>query len=88
MSYNASDFAPCGKYDVSNYSVVLFNRRGAKLLKIALGNVGLIAATRWATEKVEAGEAHSFVVERVLVNSMDQREAWQPRKISAEVGYE
>lgn len=81
------------KYDVDNYSVTTFNPRGVKILKISLGNVGLIEATKWAREKVQAGDAHSFVVERVLVNSMDQLEAWQPRTSSIGqfqdgVGYE
>ena len=67
------------KYDTDSYSVTTFNARGAKILKISLGNVGLVKATEWAREKLQEGEAHSFVVERVLINSMDQKESWQPK---------
>jgi hypothetical protein len=57
----------------------MFNDRGAKLAKVWLGNLGLVRATEIAREKVQEGEAHSFVVERVLINSMDTRESWQPK---------
>lgn len=67
------------KYDTDSYSVTTFNARGAKILKISLGNVGLVKATEWARKKLQEGEAQSFVVERVLINSMDQRESWQTR---------
>jgi hypothetical protein len=67
------------KYGTDSYSLTMFNDRGAKLAKVWLGNLGLVRATEIAREKVQAGEAHSFVVERVLMNSMDTRESWQPK---------
>ena len=71
------------KYDTDSYSVTTFNQRGAKILKISLGNVGLVKATEWAREKLQSGEANSFVVERVLINSMDQKESWQTKPRTA-----
>jgi hypothetical protein len=67
------------KYGTDSYSLTMFNDRGAKLAKVWLGNLGLVRATEIAREKVQEGEAHSFVVERVLINSMDTRESWQPK---------
>jgi hypothetical protein len=68
------------KYGTDSYSLTMFNDRGAKLAKVWLGNnLGLVRATEIAREKVQAGEAHSFVVERVLMNSMDTRESWQAK---------
>jgi hypothetical protein len=67
------------KYGTDSYSLTLFNERGAKLAKVWLGNLGLVRATEIAREKVQEGEAHSFVVERVLINSMDTRESWQAK---------
>jgi hypothetical protein len=67
------------KYGTDSYSLTLFNERGAKLAKVWLGNLGLVRATEIAREKVQEGEAHSFVVERVLINSMDTKESWQPK---------
>ena len=69
-----------GKYETDNYSVTLFDVRGRKLLKEPLGNVGLMKALDWARERVQAGEAHSYVVERVLANSMDDRAPWSPTR--------
>jgi|LakMenEpi03Aug12_release.lakeMendotaPanAssembly.Ray.scaffolds.fasta_scaffold193100_3 hypothetical protein len=67
------------KYGTDSYSLTMFNDRGAKLAKVWLGNLGLVRATEIAREKVQEGEAHSFVVERVLINSMDTKESWQPK---------
>lgn len=69
-----------GKYETDNYSVTLFDVRGRKLLKEPLGNVGLMKARAWARERVQAGEAHSYAVERVLENSMDDRAPWLPTR--------
>jgi len=68
------------KYDTDSYSVTTFNARGAKILKISLGNIGLAKATEWAREKLQEGEAYSFFVERVLINSMDQKASWQAKR--------
>lgn len=68
-----------GKYDSESYNVTLFDRRGAKIAKHPLGNVGLIASKAFGCEQISQGNAHSFVVERVAYNSLDRAEAWLPK---------
>lgn len=67
------------KYDSDSYNLTLFNERGAKIEKKALGNVGLVMAQYVGRQLVAEGDAHSFVIERVLFNSMDRAEAWLPK---------
>lgn len=67
------------KYDADNYSITLFDRRGVKQGKHALGNVGLIRAKEFGRKCISQGEAHSYVIERVLCNSLDANEAWLPK---------
>lgn len=68
-----------GKYDTGSYNLTTFDRRGAKIEKIALGNVGLMQAQQAGRELVKADAVASFVVERVAYNSLDMDEAWLPR---------
>ena len=68
-----------GKYDTDSYNLTLFNERGAKIEKKALGNVGLVMAQYVGRQLIAEGDAHSFVIERVLFNSMDKAEAWLPK---------
>ena len=68
-----------GKYDSESYNLTTFDRRGAKIEKFALGNVGLIRAKELGRDMVSKAEAHSFVIERVCFNSLDNAEAWLPR---------
>ena len=68
-----------GKYDTNSYNLTTFDRRGAKLEKIPLGNIGLIRAQETGRELVSKAEAHSFVIERVCFNSLDAAEAWLPK---------
>lgn len=67
------------KYDQDTYSLTTFNAKGAKLAKIALGNVGLVVARNIGNQMISQGDIASFVVERVLHNSMDHSERWLPR---------
>lgn len=67
------------KYDTDNYHLVTFNERGAKVDVIPLGNVGLIQAKAAGRELVRTDAVHSFVIERVLYNSLDKDEAWLPK---------
>lgn len=68
-----------GKYDTNSYNLTTFDRRGAKVEKIPLGNVGLIQAQAAGRELVRTDAVHSFVIERVLFNSLDHDESWLPR---------
>lgn len=68
-----------GKYDTESYNVTLFDRRGAKIEKIPLGNIGLIASQAFGREQINQGNAHSFVIERVCFNSLDHAESWLPK---------
>jgi len=45
---------------------------------LALGNVGLIQAQAAGRELVRTDAVHSFVIERVIYNSLDKAEAWLP----------
>lgn len=67
------------KYSVDSYNVTTFNEVGARILKVSLGNVGLVEAIAWAREQVESGAVHSFAVERVLFNSAEQKDSWKPK---------
>jgi hypothetical protein len=67
------------KYDTDTFSITTFNAKGAKLAKIALGNTGLIVAKNIGKQMVVQGDAASFVVERVLFNSLDKDERWLPK---------
>ena len=66
------------KYDSDTYSITTFNAKGAKLAKIAVGNTGLIVAKNIGQQMVVNGDIASFVVERVLFNSLDHSERWLP----------
>ena len=68
-----------GKYDTDNYNVTTFDRRGARLKKHPLGNVGLTQSIAFGRDQISKAEAKSFVVERVLYNSLDQVERWLPK---------
>jgi hypothetical protein len=67
------------KYGTDSYSITTFNERGAKIAKIAIGNTGLIVAKNIGKQLVDQGDIASFVVERVLHNSMDHSERWLPK---------
>ncbi len=67
------------KYDTDSYSLTTFNERGAKIAKIAIGNTGLVVAKNIGKQMVVQGDIASFVVERVLHNSMDHSERWLPK---------
>jgi hypothetical protein len=67
------------KYDADTFSITTFSAKGAKLAKIALGNTGLIVAKNIGKQLVDQGDAASFVVERVLFNSLDHSERWLPK---------
>ena len=68
-----------GKYDTETYSMTTFDLRGAKIAKVALGNIGLIRSLEIGREVVNQGDAHSFVIERVCFNSLDHAESWLPK---------
>jgi hypothetical protein len=68
-----------GKYETGSYSITTFNERGTKLEKTALGHIGLIKAQEHGRSLVADRQAHSFVIERVLHNSMDNAESWLPK---------
>lgn len=67
------------KYDTDSYSITTFNERGVRFAKISLGNVGLIVAKKIGYQMITQGDIASFVVERVLHNSMDHSERWLPK---------
>jgi hypothetical protein len=67
------------KYDTDTFSITTFNTKGAKIAKIAIGNTGLIVAKNIGKQLVDQGDAASFVVERVLFNSLDHSERWLPK---------
>jgi hypothetical protein len=67
------------KYDTDTFSITTFNTKGARLAKIALGNVGLVVARNIGNQMITQGDIASFVVERVLHNSMDHSERWLPK---------
>jgi hypothetical protein len=67
------------KYDQDTYSLTTFDAKGAKLAKIALGNTGLVVAKNIGYQMITQGDIASFVVERVLHNSMDHSERWLPK---------
>lgn len=68
-----------GKYDTETYSITTFDKRGAKIEKIPLGNIGLIRAKEVGFDMVKDDTVASFVIERVCFNSLDNAEAWLPR---------
>ncbi len=67
------------KYESDTYNLTIFNDRGVRLAKIALGNVGLVVAKKIGYQMITQGDIASFVVERVLHNSMDHSERWLPK---------
>jgi hypothetical protein len=68
-----------GKYDSETYSITTFDKRGAKVEKIPLGNIGLIRAKEVGFEMVRNDTVASFAIERVCFNSLDNAESWLPR---------
>lgn len=64
------------KNDGGTYSVTLFDDRGRKVKKTQMGMSGLIKAQMYGESAIEMGEGHSFVVERVLFNSLEKRGDW------------
>lgn len=60
------------KNDTGTYSVTLFDHRGRKVRKNPMGNCGLIRSQMYGANCIEMGEASSFIIERVLHNSLDK----------------
>lgn len=61
-----------GKNDTGTYSVTLFDFRGRKISRNPMGNCGLIRAQMYGENCLEMEEAYSFIIERVINNSLDK----------------
>ena len=60
------------KNDNGTCSVTLFDHRGRKVRKNYMGNCGLIRAQMYGANCIEMGEASSFIIERVVHNSLEK----------------
>jgi hypothetical protein len=60
------------KYQTGNYAVLLFDRYGTKLDTLTLDAGGLLTAQAAGHKAVADGLCASFVVIRMLYNSLDQ----------------
>jgi hypothetical protein len=64
------------KYKSGNYAVLYFDRYGTKLDTQILDEGGLLTAQAEGHRAVADGECASFVVIRMLYNSLDNESRW------------
>jgi hypothetical protein len=64
------------KYKSGNYAVLLFDRYGTKLETRILDEGGLLTAQEEGHKAVAEGVCASFVVIRMLYNSLDKENRW------------
>lgn len=60
------------KYDVNNYHVIYFDKKGSKVNEFNLGEIGLMMAKKYADQMIiESEEVYSYAILRVICNSLD-----------------
>lgn len=64
------------KYQTNEYVITLFDERGAKIDRVSLGNIGLLASQKTGKEMVSEGRCASFSIARNVFNSLDAVGTW------------
>ena len=60
------------KYDVNNYHVIFFDKKGSKLNEFNLEACGLSKAKNYSDSiLIESEDIYSYVILRVICNSLD-----------------
>ena len=60
------------KYDINNYHVIFFDKKGSKLKEINLEACGLTKAKNYSDSiLIESEDIYSYAILRVICNSLD-----------------